>query len=263
VELNSSIAPVSETPQGLAAYRRLRAFARCVMDGITKGREAALSPSFEVDRELARIPEISLERILGDRWPEIKLTVGRYRPGMLHSEQAMAVLSILVAEGPKEVLEIGTYMGNTTRQMAENLPTAIIHTVDLPVDYAAEKDEGTGIPKDDFHLIKSRVVGREYLGRPEAARIRQHFGDTATWDFTNAGRPDFFFIDGSHTYEYCKNDSEKCYELCNGCGTFLWHDVDRGHPGVVRFVSEWRSLGRDLMRIEGMPIAYWKGAAVQ
>ena len=179
---------------------------------------------------------------------------------MLPSEQAMVLLSILVAEAPNEVLEIGTYMGHTTRQMAENLPTATIHTVDLPESFPVERDPEQNLRKDDFHLINRRVVGREFKGHPCATSIIQHFADTAIWDFHDAGQPTLFFIDGSHTYEYCKNDSEKCFQLCGGRGVFLWHDCDDNHSGVVRFITEWRRQGNDIKRIAGTPIAFWKSA---
>ena len=208
------------------------------------------------------IPDISLGEILGDRRPTIRISVGPHEDGMLPLDQLIALLSILVAEHPAEVLEIGTFMGHTTRQMAEALETATIHTVDLPESYSAETDgrsEGHPPPKDDFHLIQRRVVGREFKGLVCAARIRQHFADTAEWDFREAGHPTFFFIDGSHTYEYCRNDSEKCHQLCGGRGVFLWHDCDLTHPGVERCLSEWRAVGRDVRRIAGTTLAYWKG----
>lgn len=207
--------------------------------------------------EFSKIPEISLDEILGDRKPVIQLAVQKYDDGMLPSHQAMALLSVLVAESPKVVLEIGTFMGHTTRQMAENLESATIHTVDLPQDFSAEHDPGQELPKDDFHLIKRRIVGREYRDRPCAARIVQHFADTAHWDFA-VEKPDFFFIDGSHTYEYCKNDTEKCLALSGRRGVFLWHDCDDTHPGVVRYIAECRKQGMDIRRISGTPIAYWK-----
>lgn len=206
------------------------------------------------------IPDISLGDILGDRQPIIRLSVKRAEDGMLPNDEAMILLSILVAEAPSEVMEIGTYMGYTTRQMAENLETATIHTVDLPEDFSSEHDREQSIPKDDYHLIARRIVGREYKGRPCASRIRQHLVDTASWDFREAGRPTFFFIDGSHTYEYCKSDSEKCFAACDGRGVFLWHDCDPKHPGVIKCLTEWRQLGRDVRRIAGTPIAYWKSA---
>jgi len=37
-----------------------------------------------------------------------------------------------------------------------------------------------------------------------------------------------------------------------------WHDCDETHPGVVRLISEWRRQGKDIKRIAGTSIAYWK-----
>ncbi len=209
-------------------------------------------------RELKKIPEISLDEILDDRKITIKLLVQKYEEGMLPSHEAMTLLSILGAEKPKEVLEIGTFMGHTSKAMAENLPGSVIHTVDLPPDFSVQLDSGGALPKDDFHLIGRRAVGREFRGHVIESAIKQHFGDTAKINFKEFGSPSFFFIDGSHTYEYCKQDSEKCLALCGGVGTFLWHDCDTEHPGVVKFLSEWRAMGRSISRIRGTTIGYWK-----
>jgi hypothetical protein len=211
-----------------------------------------------LQREWQAIPEINLDEILGPRKAQIKLNVQKHEDGIMPSHEAMAVLSILAAENPREVLEIGTFMGHTTRAMAENLPESIIHTLDLPPDFSPQEDAAGGPPKDDFHLIARRVVGREFKGHLVERRIRQHFGDTAVINFHEIGRPTFFFIDGSHTYEYCRQDSEKCFELCGGTGTFLWHDCDPTHPGVLKFISEWRAQGRNIARIAGTNVAYWR-----
>lgn len=207
--------------------------------------------------ELSAIPQISLDQILGKVRPTIHMTIMSSENGRVPSDQAIAIIAILAKEQPKEVLEIGTFFGHTTRLIAENLPNGIIHTLDLPQEFNSKGDLKS-IPKDDSHLIERRIVGREFIGSIYEKQIRQHFADTATWDFSEEGEPTFFFIDGSHTYEYCKNDSEKCFTLCKGRGVFLWHDCDFGHPGVVKFINEWRTMGRDIVRIEGTPIAYWK-----
>lgn len=212
----------------------------------------------ELERQLNSIPVITLDEILGARKAHIHFEVQKYEDGTLPTREIVPLLSLLVAENPKEVLEIGTFNGHTTRLMAANLPGGIVHTVDLPVDFS-ENGRGTdGIPKDDFHLIQKRVVGRDFKGQPVESRIRQHFGDTARIDFQEFGQPGFFFIDGAHTYEYCKQDSEKCYALCGGQGTFLWHDCDQSHPGVLAFIHEWRAAGRNILRIDGTALAYWK-----
>lgn len=213
----------------------------------------------KVHRLLRKIPPVNLGEILGKRAPTIQITARQYEMGMLPSEEAFALIAILVAEDPKTVLEIGTFMGHTTEAIAENLLNGIVHTVDLPEGFSSEPSPTSSLPKDDFHLISQRIVGREYKGKPYEKRIVQHFADTATWDFREAGSPTFFFIDGSHTYEYCRNDSEKCFSLCRGNGAFLWHDCDIAHPGVVKLLSEWKNKGRNVVRIRGSSLAYWRG----
>jgi hypothetical protein len=207
---------------------------------------------------LPEIPEITLGEILGERSSQIGLQVKRHEDGRLPDDQALCVVAIAVNESPHEVLEIGTFMGHTTRLLAENLPNSIIHTLDLPESFSPENDTNGSLPKDDLHLVARRTVGREFRAQECANHIIQHYGDSANWDFAEAGKPTFFFIDGAHTYEYCKSDSEKCFALCGGKGVFLWHDCDRLHPGVIKFVVEWRKLGRNLQRIAGTPLVYWK-----
>jgi hypothetical protein len=214
--------------------------------------------SGEVFQELDKIPVRNLGDILGEAKCEIKIRTMKYEDGMMPYRDALGLLSILVLEKPSEVLEIGTFMGHTTRAMAENLESARIHTIDLPLGYPIQEDTQGHLPKDDFHLISRRVVGREFKNSIFESRIRQHFGDSATMDFSEMGQPSFFFIDGSHTYEYCKSDSEKCLALCPKGGTFLWHDCNGTHPGVVKFINEWRSLGRDVIRIADTDLGYWK-----
>lgn len=208
--------------------------------------------------EVYDIPEIHLSDILGTRSANFTMLAQPSEDGVMPSDQAFALLTILVAEQPAEVLEIGTFMGRTTRAMAENLPNSIVHTVDLPEDFTAESDTNPDSNKDDFHLIANRRVGRDYKGQPCESRIRQHFADTSTWDFKDAGSPGFFFIDGSHTYEHCLIDSEKCLEIAAPGAVFVWHDCDSGHPGVLQFIREWRAKGRDIRRVSGTPLAYWK-----
>jgi hypothetical protein len=179
-----------------------------------------------------------------------------YEDGMLPDNQAIELLRLLREANPSVVLEIGTFFGHTTRRMAEELPAATIHTIDLPLDYSIKRD-AVGLMKDDYHLIRRRVPGREFLGQSCASRIVQHFGDTATWDFQQAVGATFFFIDGSHTYDYCKNDSEKCFSLCGGRGTFVWHDFD--HPGVYQLISEWRLfLKRSISILPHTNLVYWR-----
>src|SRR5215467_13297564 len=132
---------------------------------------------------ITQIPVVPLDDLLGDRKCEIRLRVMKYEDGMTPYHDSLALLSILVAENPSEVLEIGTYMGHTARAMAENLETATIHTIDLPPDFPGKQAIGDVLPKNDFHLIARRDVGREFKEHPCGSRIVQHIGDTAVMDF--------------------------------------------------------------------------------
>lgn len=206
-------------------------------------------------RELRSIPALWPDQCFG-RAELLSLRVGKYEDGMMPPEDLIMLIYFLVRECPSVVLEIGTYMGHTTRAIAENCPEAIVHTLDLPEDFDLNADSA-GLTKDDHHLIKQRVVGREFRGRPCAARIRQHFGDSATWDFQQAAGATFFLIDGAHTYDYVKNDTVKCMEIGQRGGFYVWHDVDDRHPEVVTYLAELRNEGRDIKRVVNSQLAFW------
>jgi hypothetical protein len=177
-----------------------------------------------------------------------------YEDGQLPPHESKFLTTLFLKKNPKIVFEIGTFFGHTTKLLAELLPNSTIHTIDLPDDFREED----GTPKSDYHLIKRRTIGREFQNLECASRIIQHYGDTANWDFNNVGIPDAFFIDGSHTYEYCKNDSEKCLELCkNKPALFVWHDYAVIHPGVVNFINEWSNSGKDINKVAGTSLAFW------
>lgn len=172
--------------------------------------------------------------------------------GSLPYEELNILLSIIYHERPNLVLEIGTFMGSTTRAMAEILPSAQIHTVDLPLDAVVDE-----VPGADAHLVRLRDVGSAFRGLDY--EIVQHHHDTMTWDFSGVGNPEFIFIDGGHTEECCWNDSQKSLAIAADHSTMMWHDYDDNHPGVVNVLTEWRKvLGRNIFHIEGTRLAYWR-----
>jgi predicted O-methyltransferase YrrM len=184
------------------------------------------------------------------------MSVQPYEDGALPDDQADALVALALRHRPWVILEIGTFFGHTTRRLAEALPTSIVHTLDLPAKLTADQRWNPYLT--DWHLIDRRDIGREFRSIPWCkGRIVQHFGDSKTWLFQQAWPADFFFIDGSHSYEYCKNDSEKCFELCAGRGVFVWHDAAPTHPGVVRLISEWQAMGRAVKPIPNTTLAYF------
>ena len=176
--------------------------------------------------------------------------------GSLGRNELRWVLQLAKQQKPKAVLEIGTYFGSTTYNLAVNLPNAVIHTVDLPPNFWGGNDPHVP-PKDDLHLIQGRRLGEAFRGQPEAARIVQHLGDTARYDFSAIHEPlGMFFIDGSHNYQYARNDSLVCLSLASGPALVLWHDCDAAHPGVADWLGEMVAAGIPVRRLANSTLAF-------
>ena len=198
--------------------------------------------------ELRRIPTAEVQQLITAR-PLICVDGSyTYVDGSLPWCDIFALLSIVADRRPKSVVEIGTFNGHTTRLLAATLPNSQIHTIDLPPE---PEDASSEIPKDDFHLIRSRKIGEFYKSDASIVNVVQHLGDTAAMDFPPG---ELYFIDGSHTYEYVKNDTEKAMAFPQA-KTFLWHDCDFRHPGVVRFLRELVDAGFPVRKIKGTNLA--------
>jgi hypothetical protein len=215
--------------------------------------ENGLLPKLRRHRLLDAIPSTTIAEAVGN--PIIRLDGSyTYFDGSLPWPDMAALLSLLVVHAPRTIFEIGTFNGHTTRLMAINLPEAEIHTIDLPQDFSksGSNSQQGGLQKDDWHLISTRNVGSEYLRDPSIKSVTQHFGDTANYAFPAA---EFFFIDGSHTYDYARSDTEKA--LATGTAKVLvWHDCDRYHPGVTQWLGEMVQAGYPVRRIEGTYLAF-------
>ena len=160
------------------------------------------------------------------------------------------VLSGLVKRlEPKTCLEIGTFDGRTTWNIAANAPEdSVIYTFDLPQEHL-EKTE-LSIDELDRPYIDKQESGLQFKGSEYETKIKQLFGDSATFDFSPYHEEmDFIFIDGSHSYEYVKNDSEVALKLRRSEESLLlWHDYNRPKewPGLIQGIDEMYKVGGSL-----------------
>lgn len=174
-----------------------------------------------------------------------------FQPGNQDTGGLLRLVSIAKAIDAKTVFEIGTYNGLTALTLAMNLPTATIHTLDLP------RGQAPALPLFAHdHLNLNRFDGRVFDGRPEAERIVQHLGDSAEFDFVSLSRKcDLVYIDGAHSYEYVANDTTRAFEIVSGNGVVVWDDYWRRVPDVMRFL---RTHRRDNMyRLPGSRLVAW------
>ena len=210
---------------------------------------------FESKRSLLNmIPHVNLADVVGMFSTVVLDSADGEIDGALPRHELIALLAILCDRRPAVVLEIGTFFGTTTTAIALNSPASVVHTIDLPPDYKRSTVDDV-MPKDDFHLIQGRKVGAAFASRPAIGNIRQHFGDTAAWDFAEAEGPSFIFIDGSHTYAYARNDTLKSVRASTKPATLVWHDCSDDHPGVVQWLAELVRAGLPVVRIRRTTLA--------
>ena len=162
----------------------------------------------------------------------------------------LASLSHLVKA--RRVFEFGTYKGVSTTQLALNIgEEGMVFTLDLPEDHPAYT---LPIPTPEERQIaaeggKGILIPRDLLNRVTFLR-----SDSATFDETPyLGTIDLVFVDGAHSYEYVKNDTEKGWRMLRSGGVVAWHDCNAQHRDVVRYIKE---CGYDTKLVSGTAIAY-------
>lgn len=199
------------------------------------------------------LPPINVEAIGDERVPVVLRELTSHRGEVTMAE--LAVLARLVRTGrPRALFEIGTFDGRTTLNMAANAPDdAIVYTLDLPPDHPTQFEVTLG----DRDCIDKPESGVRVHRSDLAGRVRQLYGDSATFDFAPYV-VDFVFVDGSHAYEYAHADSLSAISMLrNGKGTIVWHDYNQW-PGVSFALHELRRNDphfRDLRWIEGTTLA--------
>lgn len=162
---------------------------------------------------------------------------------------------------PSVVFEIGTAGGLTSLHFALNAPSARVFTLDLPIDRPVTPELRTTLV-DGWHIRGSaQASGRHvFNGRPEAERIECLYGDSATFDYSRwHGTVDLFFIDGAHSYEYVRSDTEHALRCVRPGGVIAWHDFGRaGVNGVSRVVLELARAGHRPFAVPGGSVAFMK-----
>jgi len=203
------------------------------------------------------LPQVELAEIVAD-FPAVSLINPGFQGGNVSPEELVAIASLVAQYRPTTSVEIGTFDGNTTLQIAANsAPDGNIFSLDLPLENAivpAEAACGDG----QFILSDARQQ-RKFKGSSFAARIKEIYGDSKTFDFQTAlagATVDLAFIDGSHSYEYVRNDTERIIPLLSRTSVIIWHDYCRSWPGVVRYLNE---LGKShpLVHIAGTSVVFW------
>ncbi|MGH7575771.1 MAG: O-methyltransferase [Longimicrobiales bacterium] len=209
------------------------------------------------------LPQRHVAQVLGDPG-EVSVRLGSLNgdgwPRMLSSYTVDLVSLCLLCRliEPRVVFEIGTFHGYSSYHLALNTePDAIVYTLDLPRTGASPALRTTVM--DDAHINGSAGPHGYCFERSSVAhKIRCLDGDSATFDFSPYHQQvDLFFIDGAHSYDYVRSDSQCALECTRPGGVVAWHDFGRaGVNGVTRRLLELRREGHELYAVPGGSLAF-------
>lgn len=153
------------------------------------------------------------------------------------------ILSALVHYfSPQTIFEIGTYNGFTTYHFAINsTPNCRIYTLDLPPGF--NTDQLNGYSHDDLMVVKLSLEytkNRIFHSYPEKDKIHELFGDSSRFDFSPyKGKMDLVFIDGNHSCDFVKSDTENALSMLSERGVIIWHDYDYIiHRDVFQYLNQ-------------------------
>lgn len=143
----------------------------------------------------------------------------------------------------KKVLEFGTYRGTTTYNIATNLTTGTIYTVDCGYEELKElikKEESEhkrGIKYSPYS------IGEVYKKKlKDISCVKQIIGNTTTKETADQliknGPYDLIYIDAAHTYDGIKNDTEVALRCISARSMIVWDDYGGWWTGVNRFLDE-------------------------
>jgi predicted O-methyltransferase YrrM len=188
---------------------------------------------------------------------EIPCTRDAIVEGYLDDAQRLVLAALTRDLRCRTFFEFGTNRGRATWTVARNNPELALWTLDLPPE-ASLAETAFHLAPGDEPLVRDSSCGEAFGGTPEAERITQLLGDSATFDFDPyAERIDLVYIDGAHTYEYVRSDTLNALRMLSPTGTIVWDDYATA-PGIYEYVIELApSLERPVFHVLGTRMAVY------
>jgi predicted O-methyltransferase YrrM len=189
--------------------------------------------------DLLRMPHVDVSELLPESAEASRIHLVMYGKtyASISDLEFICLVKLMKRAAAVRVFEFGTYLGISITQLALNLPPeSVIYTLDLPDDSTS-----TRLSIDDPHEAAITLEKRRGSLIPPDVKPRITFlqQDSAAFDESpHAGTIDFVFVDGAHSYDYVKNDSEKGWRMLRSGGIMAWHDVRT--PGRMSFVICWK-----------------------
>jgi hypothetical protein len=126
-------------------------------------------------------------------------------------------------------LEIGTWYGSTLFELARRFPTKTFHSVDfLEIE----------LP---YKCAMTTRASRQDIGKyaKDLPNVRLHYIESKEFEYGNKNIG-LVFIDGNHSYEGVKLDTDKALEYFKKekkSGIICWHDSNNNYFGVPKYLK--------------------------
>lgn len=141
--------------------------------------------------------------------------------GMMHRIDVESLAAAVLYGKPKRVFEIGTYRGASSEMILQLLPEAQVISIAFVNDQA-----GRQFNNDELSL--SEVGALVSPGNRD--RFTQLIGDSHQIDpkafVRDHGRMDLVFIDGDHSREGVRQDTDLARAILAPKGAIAWHDAN-------------------------------------
>jgi Methyltransferase domain len=144
--------------------------------------------------------------------------------------ETFLLITIAKVVSASRLFEIGTFLGNTTLNLALNTPAeARIFTLDLDPNSAQKLvQDPHDSPLTSIHLSQGQL---DFSSAPMARKIEILLGNSISFDFSSwYDSIDFVFIDGGHDRRTLLADTNNALRMArhDRVSCVLWHDY--GNP---------------------------------
>ena len=162
-----------------------------------------------------------------------------------------ALLFLMKKSCEKDFFEIGTWYGKTTYEIAIKFPEKKIYTIDYMEDdlILSEHAKNTRASKEDLCFYAHHLPNVKFI-----------YANSHIYDFDIIKDVDFFFIDGDHSFNGVKIDTEKAIDYLekNGSGTIAWHDIHTKNLTQVPDYMKYLGKTQDIWYIKNSNIGFMK-----
>lgn len=183
-------------------------------------------------------------------------------PGMMHETDISSLVTVCVHARPKTIFEIGTYKGASAELFLRALPQAKVISIAYPLD----PEKGREFNNSD---LRAEDIG-SLVSPANRSRYTQLLGDSHKIDpdafVRDHGQVDLVFIDGDHSREGVRLDTELALRILAPGGAIAWHDANPKR----RYLDSRRYLEEDMTLLALATtddfiggIAYWTAALEQ